>query len=153
MIEYSCRRTNNYNLRGREMSSLLRVKCPNCGEVQEIASVQNCKKCNATLDSANNGTVTIYRKGSPVGVAVGYGIYINDQPYGHVANKETVTISLPYGNYNFHFTCGMTRRCNDAKISITPEKPNAYLKASIKMGFWTNTINTEIVTKNDIPNA
>ncbi|MBQ9782998.1 MAG: hypothetical protein IJW44_00580 [Clostridia bacterium] len=89
--------------------------------------------------------------GSPVGVAVGYGIYINGQPYGHLANKQSVRISLPFGTHTFHFTCGMTRKREDLTITLSPETPIVYMKAHIKPGFWTNTIKAELAQESEMP--
>ncbi|MBE5746608.1 MAG: hypothetical protein E7352_00305 [Clostridiales bacterium] len=131
--------------------ALFRVKCSSCGHVGDISSDCECPKCKNALSVTHEGGVQIYRMGSPVGVAVGYGIYINGQPYGHLANKESVKIPLPYGTYTFHFTCGMTRKCQDVTVEITPEKRIAYIKARIKMGFWSNKIFAELVNAEDMP--
>jgi hypothetical protein len=45
----------------------------------------------------------------------------------------------------------MTRKCKDVSITLSPEKPKAYIKARIKMGFWTNTIIAEEVSESDMP--
>ena len=132
------------------MSKLLRYKCKTCNKVEEYDSADFCPKCGNKFVNSE-GMVQIYRMGSPLGVAVGYGIYINGEPYGHLGNTETTRIPLAYGTYNFHFTCGMTRKCKDVSITLSPEKPKAYIKARIKMGFWTNTIIAEEVSESDMP--
>lgn len=131
--------------------ALFRVKCSSCGNVCDIASDTVCPKCKNALTIPKDGGVQIYRMGSPVGIAVGYGTYINGQPYGHIGNKESVKIPLAYGTYTFHFTCGMTRKCQDVTVEITPENRFAYIKARIKMGFWTNKIIAELVKLEDMP--
>ncbi len=133
------------------MAITYRIKCPQCGNVTDIHGDQNCAKCGAALQSQNEGMLQLYRMGSPVGVAVGYGIYINGQPMGHLANAQSLFLPLPYGTYTVHFTCGMTRRCQDATVTLSPESPNAYVKAHIKMGFWTNTIFAEPATAEEMP--
>ena len=130
--------------------SLFRLKCPHCGEVIDIASNMPCPKCKQYAQG-EYGYVQIYRMGSPIGIAVGYGIYINGEPYGHIGNKESLRVALPYGTYNFHFTCGMTRRCDDVSVTLSPEAPTAYVKARIKAGFWTNKIIGEVVKAEDMP--
>ena len=132
------------------MSKLYRVKCGACGEVQDIAAAKVCSKCGKEIE-VSAGAIQLYRMGSPVGVAAGFGIYINGQPYGHIGNKETFRIALPYGKYTVHCTCGMTRKCNDLTVELTPESPIAYAKASIKMGFWANSINIETAKAEDMP--
>lgn len=133
------------------MSTLFRIKCQNCGEVCDIAANSACPKCKAPLTLPEGGMVQIYRMGSPIGVAVGYGVYINGQPCGHIANKQSIRIPLPYGTYTFHFTCGMTRKCQDLTVTLSPDAPNAYIKARIKAGFWTNTIIAEPARPEDMP--
>jgi len=130
----------------------LRLKCPHCGHVFDTTnSPVACPKCNKEVVASNEAMIQIYRMGSPVGVAVGYGTYINNTPYGHIANKQSVLIPVPYGTYNLHFTCGMTRRCKDLTVTLSPENNVAYVKARIKMGFWTNTIFAEPSTKEEMP--
>ena len=133
------------------MSKLFRFKCPKCGQVEDFAKDSTCSKCGSELKNDGEGMVQIYRMGSPIGVAVGYGIYINEKPYGHLGNKESIRIPLPYGTYKFHFTCGMTRNCDDITITLSPDKPNVYMKARIKAGFWTNKIIPELVAKEEMP--
>ena len=83
----------------------------------------------------------------------GYGIYLDGQPYGHLANKESIRIPLPMGTHTLHMTCGMTRRCEDLTFTLTPEAPAAYVKASIRMGFWSNTIRLTPADPSEMPQA
>jgi len=134
------------------MSKLLRIKCPTCGHVADIPDTGvPCPKCGKALNLSPDSVVQIYRMGSPIGVAVGYGIYINGQPYGHLANKQTIRIPLPYGVYNFHFTCGLTRNCEDLVVTLSPNKRHVFMKAHIHMGFWTNTIRADEVDVSEMP--
>ena len=50
-------------------------------------------------------------------------------------------------------TCGMTRRCEDLTFTLTPEAPAAYVKASIRMGFWSNTIHLTPADPSEMPQA
>ena len=133
------------------MSLLLRFKCPSCGAVNDLPVNSNCPKCSEPLALPGAACVQIYRMGSPIGIAVGYGIYINGEPFGHIGNKESIRIPLPYGTYTFHFTCGMTRKCEDLTVALTPDAPAAYIKARIKPGFWTNKIIAESALPQDMP--
>ena len=131
---------------------LLRFKCKYCSTVSDLSPASPvCPKCGQTVEGYEGGFIQIYRMGSPVGIAVGYGTYINGEPYGHIANTQSVRIPLPYGTYNLHFTCGMTRRCQDVAVTLSPESPAAYVKARIKMGFWTNKIIAEEVDASTMP--
>lgn len=133
------------------MSSLLRFKCPSCETVSDLAENSVCPKCNQPLPAANEGFVQIYRMGSPIGIAAGYGTYINEKPYGYIANKESVRIPLPFGTYTFHFTCGMTRKCEDLTVTLSPENPEAFMKVHIVAGFWTNKIVAEAAAPSEMP--
>ncbi len=135
------------------MPALFRFKCTSCGEVSDLPANSACPKCNTPHPVADHGYVQIYRMGSPIGIAVGYGVYVNETPYGHLANKESVRVLLPYGTYKFHFTCGMTRKCEDVTVTISPEAPVAYVKAHIVPGFWTNKIVAELATAADMPSV
>ena len=46
---------------------------------------------------------------------------------------------LPYGTYNIHSAVGMSRKCRDMQVTLTPEYPNAYAKVYMRSGFWTNS--------------
>lgn len=128
----------------------LRIKCPKCGKVMDITAPTICPGCNTPLQ-AFPGTIQVYRMGSPIGVANGYGVYINGNPFGHIGNTETVAYTLPFGTYTFHMTCGMIRKCKDITVTITPESPVAFLKGRIKPGFWAHSIVIEQCTAADMP--
>ncbi len=130
--------------------SKLRIKCPQCGMVQDIEGAVPCSSCQ-TLLTPHPATVSVYRKGSPVGAMMGYGVYIDDQPFGHIAATESVTYSLPYGEHKFHMTCGATRRCKDMVVTLSPEFSAGYLRAAIKSGFWSNTILIDPVKPEEFP--
>lgn len=132
------------------MSDLLRVKC-NCGKVSNAVSGGVCPKCKQPLDIPQDGFITLYRKGSPLGIAGGFGIYLNGEPMGHIGNRETVRIPVQYGTYTLHVAAGMNRRCTDLIINVTPETPNAYAKVWMKMGFWTNSFVIEPTTLDEMP--
>ena len=129
----------------------LRFKCASCGNVCDAPVNSICNKCSQPLPAATGGYVQIYRMGSPIGVAIGYGVYINGQPYGHISNKQSIRVPLPYGTYTFHFTCGMTRKCEDLTVTLTPEAPVQFIKARIKPGFWSNKIIAESAQAADMP--
>lgn len=120
------------------MNGALRIKCPKCGKIVDISAPTTCS-CGEQL-GAFQGAVQVYRMGNPLGMAVGFGVYINGQPWGHLGNTETVTYTLPFGTYTFHMTHGVSRKCKDITVTLSPETPVAYLKARIKPGVFTNTV-------------
>lgn len=122
------------------MAAKLRVKCPHCGAVENVASGSApCPKCGKSLDISPDACVYLYRQGSPYGVAGGFGIYINGEAYGHIGNKETLCFPLPYGTYTLHCAVGMSRKCRDLQVNLSPENRQAYTKVYIKPGFWANS--------------
>lgn len=122
----------------------LRVKCSNCGDVNNInPSAATCPKCGQPLNIPPDGCIYLYRQGSFYGIAGGFGIYIDGQPYGHIGNQETLCIPLPYGIHNIHCAVGMSRNCRDLQINLTPENRQGYAKVYIKPGFWTNNFVVE----------
>lgn len=129
------------------MSAKLRVKCPHCGEASNVHTIMDvCPECHKPMNiPANAGALYIYRQGSPYGVAGGFGIYINNQPYGHIGNKELLCLPLPYGTYNIHCAVGMSRKCQDLQVTLSPEFPTGYTKVYIKPGFWANSFVVEPV--------
>ena len=85
------------------MAIMLRLKCPSCGEVMNAAGFCNCTKCGTPIRYNGWGMLQIYRMGSPVSIAAGYGIYLDGQPYGHLANKESIRIPLPMGTHTLMY--------------------------------------------------
>jgi len=99
-----------------------------CGHVFDGNEAQTtCPSCGAPL--AKGGLIQIYRMGSFSGMAVGMGIYIDDIPCGHLGNKQSIRISVPYGPHKVHMTHTTTRACNDPVFNITPETPYVWCKA------------------------
>ncbi len=133
------------------MLNLLRIKCPSCGTVVDIAGNGPCTKCSNPLVLPEDGVIQIYRMGSPFGVAVGMGIYLNSIPLGHVANTGTVRIPVSYGHYNLHMTHGTNRKCTDLEFDITPNERFVFVKAHLKMGFISNTVVLERATADSMP--
>ena len=128
-----------------------RVKCPACGEVQDIGAFGTCPKCGRAELSDQPAMLKIYRMGNFIGSAVGYGIYLNEVPMGHVGDRQTINIPLAYGTYKLHMTAGMTRKCNDLTFTVSPEQRLICVKAHIKMGAFTNSIIVEQVSPDTMP--
>ena len=131
--------------------SLLRIKCPSCGEVQDITANGPCRKCSNALVLPEDGVIQIYRMGSPLGVAVGMSIYLNEVPLGHLANAESIKIPVAYGHYKLHMAHGMNRKCKDVEVDVTPDERVVYVKAHLKMGFISNTVVLEKVSGDTMP--
>lgn len=128
------------------MAAKIRIKCSHCGEANNVHSLNDlCPKCNKPLGLSEEGSIYIYRQGSPYGIAGGFGLYINDEPYGYIGNKELLRIPVKFGNYNIHSAVGMSRKCRDLQVSITPENPVVYTKVYMKPGFWANSFVVEHV--------
>ncbi len=117
------------------MARKYRVKCPKCGNVQNLIAPAPCAKCGEPLELEQPGLLGIYRMGNFVGVAAGFGIYLDGQPYGQIGNQESLYLPLPYGEYKLHIVCGMNRKCNDPVIRLSPEDPFVCVKVHINMGF------------------
>lgn len=117
------------------MADVVRFKC-GCGNVFDAPiDTPACTKCGAPLVKDGMGELQLYRMGNPLGVAVGFGIYIDGQPYGHVANAQKVRLLVPYGTHTVHCTHGMSRKGVDVTVSLSPENPVAYTKAHINREF------------------
>lgn len=132
------------------MSNELRVKCA-CGHAANILPGSNCPKCKQPLAIPEDGLISIYRKGSPLGIAGGFGLYLNGEPIGYIGNRETVKIPVAYGSYTLHVAAGMNRRCTDLTITVTPENRFAYAKVWMKPGFWTNSFVIEPAAPDEMP--
>ena len=128
------------------MAAKIRFKCPHCNEANNLTSINsNCPKCFKPSNIVEEGNIYVYRQGSPYGIASGFGLYINGEPYGYIGNRELLRIPVKFGTYNIHSAVGMSRKCRDLQVTVTPENPNAYAKVYIKAGFWTNSFVVEPV--------
>ncbi len=135
----------NKNMKGKVyMQANIRIKCPHCGEASNVNTINDlCPGCHKNIDTVEEGNIYIYRQGSFYGIAGGFGLFINGQPYGYIGNKELLRIPVRFGTYNIHSAVGMNRRCRDLQVTITPENPVAYTKVYMKPGFWTNSFVVE----------
>ncbi len=134
------------------MAIPFRLKCPKCGEVMDVHEAQLCKKCGTMLEIPTDGCIQLYRMGSPMGVAVGMGVYLNGIPYGHLANKQSIRIPLNAGSYTLHVTHTTIRRCNDPVFQIEAGSGILHCcKAHIKMGFVKNSIVIETAPLSEMP--
>jgi len=131
--------------------SMFRLKCSSCGQVVNGEAGSACPRCAKAFTSDTSSYIQSYRMGSPLGIAVGYGVYINGEPYGHLGNKESIRIPLPYGKYNISFTCGMTRKCDPLAVELSENAPIAYVKAHIQAGFFANKIVAEVADAASMP--
>ncbi len=128
------------------MSAKIRIKCPHCKEVSNVVQGATiCPECKQPIALHGDACIYLYRQGSFYGVAGGFGIYINGEGFGHIGNKELLCFPLPYGTYNLHCAVGMSRKCQDMQVTLTPENRIAYAKVYIKPGFWANSFVIEPV--------
>ena len=130
--------------------SKLRVKC-SCGEVINATPGGICPKCNKPLEIPEDAVIRLYRKGSPIGVAGGFGVYVNNVPMGYIGNKETIKIPVKYGTYTLHVAVGMSRKCEDYTFTLTPENRFANAKVWMRPGFWSNSFVIEAATPEEMP--
>ena len=108
-----------------------------------------CPTCGAPLPAG--GLIQLYRMGNYMGMAVGMGIYIDDVPHGHIANKQSIRISVPYGRHKVHVTHTTTRKCNDPVFEITPDQPCVWCKAHFSAAGFKITV--EQADPKDMPTA
>ena len=128
------------------MAAKIRIKCPLCESAENIRIIDDvCPKCKQPHGLGDQGCIYIYRQGSPYGIAGGFGLYLNGQPYGHIGNKELLCLPVKFGTYTIHSAVGMSRRCQDLEVTVSPENPVVYTKVYIKPGFWTNSFAVEYV--------
>lgn len=134
------------------MAIKYRVKCPRCGEVMNLYADGRCEKCGTPVTTQFPAMLQLYRMGNYVGVATGFGLYINNVPYGYIGNKESLRIPLPYGTYTLHVAMGMSRKCKDLTFTLTPQAPVMYAKTRITLGVWSNTFIIEPARPEEMPN-
>ena len=127
----------------------IRYRCAN-GHVFDARDRQAiCPTCGVPL--VNDGLIQMYRMGNYMGMAVGMGIYIDDVPCGHIGNKQSIRISVPFGNHKVHVTHTTTRKCNDPVYSVTPQNPCVWCKAHFSAAGFKITV--EQANPQDMPTA
>lgn len=133
------------------MAKRYRVKCPKCGEIINLPGSGPCPKCGTPISVDTPAAIELYRMGNFVGSANGFGIYVNEVPFGAIGNRESLVLPLPYGSYKLHVVCGMNRKCNDPVVTLSPEDPRVCMKVHMKMGFVQNTFLLERVDPSTMP--
>lgn len=131
------------------MAKEYRVKC-SCGNVMNAVPGSVCSDCRKPVAFPEGGQVYLYRMGNFLGAGGGIGLYIDGQPYGRIGNRELLCIPLSYGPHNFHVAVGLSRKCQDLIVTLSPENPIGYIKFFMKPGFWTNSFVIEPTTKEDL---
>ena len=127
----------------------VRYRCPNGHVFDGNDQQQVCPQCGAPLQKG--GLIQVYRMGNFAGAAVGMGVYVDDLPFGHLGNKQSIRISVPFGTHKLHMTHTTTRACNDPVYTLSPQYPYVFCKAHFaKAGF---KINIDTVTPDTMPNA
>lgn len=125
----------------------VRYRCPQGHTFDGNESITQCPTCGAVLNKG--GYIQMYRCGNYMGMAVGMGIYIDDVPFGHIGNKQSLRISVPFGTHKVHVTHTTTRACNDPLLTVTPESPYVWCKARfVRAGF---KINVDMANPQDMP--
>ncbi len=133
------------------MPKTLRFRCPKCGDVTDSPYGVPCRKCGTPLVGFGNSYIQIYRMGNFLGAGAGMGLYINGLDFGALGNRQSIMIPLPLGSYNLHFVMGMSRRCEDIVVNLTPENPQSFVKVHMVPGFWVNKFVPEIVRPEEMP--
>ena len=128
------------------MAAKTRIVCPHCKKAENVRDLNvPCPACGRPLDIPQEGVIYIYRQGSFYGIAGGFGIYLNEQPFGYIGNKELLRIPVKYGTYNIHCAVGMSRKCRDMQVTVSPQNRAVYAKVYIKPGAWANSFVVEPV--------
>lgn len=127
-----------------------RYLCQKCNSLYTTTTEGAACGCGAVQDMNGYGSITLYRMGSPLGVAVPMDIHFNGTGYGSLVNKECVKIFVPYGNYTVHVAHGMNRKCNDLTFNISESNKEAYVKAALKAGLFTNKIQLTECSASDL---
>ena len=127
----------------------VRYRCPSGHVFDGTAEQTNCPTCGAGL--VKGGYIQLYRMGNFMGAAVGMGIYIDDLPFGHIGNKQSVYVSLPLGLHKIHMTHTATRYCNDPVYELSPQYPVLCCKAYFTNGGFK--INVETAPPESMPQS
>ena len=138
------------------MSDSFRVKCPNCGTVQDLPGDGPCWKCKTIIGLPRDGIIQIYRMASCRGIERSMEIFLNGIRLRCVKYNNVVRIPVPYGHYH------VMVKFLDYKLSkykgiglefdVTPENRVVNLKAArVIPGYMTNTVILEYALPEEMP--
>ena len=77
-----------------------------------------------------------------------YGVFVDGKQIGVMGNKENLRVCVPYGTHSFR-----VGESDDLQITVTPEQPAAYIKATMKVGAWKSKIQIQPATASEIPES
>ncbi len=132
----------------------LRVLCSSCNAVNETTGGGsiNCSQCGRPFTLPVEGVIRLYRMGSPMGMAVGFGIYIDDKPCGYIGNTESLSIPIGPGRHTLYMRMrGQPTRSEVTTFTVTPTDRVFCFKVHIKTGFWKGTLVIERVRDSEMP--
>ena len=117
------------------MKAKLRVNCPHCGTTADLhCENATCVKCCELLEYPKEASLYIYRLGSMYLHPCKFRVYINDEMFGFIGNRELIRVPLKYGTYNIRSTLGVDNDCYGMQVTLTEENPAAYVRVRIKSG-------------------
>jgi hypothetical protein len=110
-----------------------RYRC-SCGHVYDNAGTSAaCPKCKQENSTEGCGIAQIYRLGNYVGSLVKMGLYVDEEPYGYIANRGSIKLVIPYGEHQLSATLNRTKTPKPPVINLTPEQPEVYYKTAIDL--------------------
>ncbi|MBR6094999.1 MAG: hypothetical protein IKP92_08275 [Lachnospiraceae bacterium] len=129
------------------MNYRYRCSCGNVFDNAETSAV--CPKCQKENSTDGCGIVQLYRLGNYVGCAVKMGLFVDEQPYGAIANKGNIKLVIPYGEHQLEATLRRTKTLKKPVVNLTPEQPEAYYK--IAMDIFGTEIALKEAEKDSMP--
>ena len=126
-----------------------RFKCE-CGKLydsnDESMACPSCQKENST---EGFGIIQLNRPSNYIGCLIKMNIFIDDQPYGPLADSSSIKLVVPYGTHKLRTNMSTVKRCKDQELILSAEEPVAYFKTGVD--FFGTQINISPSTKEKMP--
>lgn len=118
------------------------MNCNNCGYFNN-QPVNNCMNCGAPLVNMNYGSIVITRPSNFVGIILPYSVKVDGVYMGDIADGQTQCINVPFGQHLVSIEHGFNK--GETMVMINSEQRVLTFNCPIKMGFWKNTIEFQLM--------
>ena len=125
-----------------------RFKCE-CGNLYDSAETSMaCPSCKKENSTEGNGIIHIHRVSCYSGAFNALNVFIDDQPFGKLADGCGAKFVVPYGTHAYHGSMTMWKS-KKLEVTVSEENPEACIKTGLD--FFSFGIQAQIVDKEKMP--
>ena len=126
-----------------------RFKC-DCGKMYDSAETSMaCPSCKKENSTEGNGVIQIHRVSNYSGAFNAMNIFIDEQPFGTLADGLSVKFVVPYGTHKYRATLFTVKKSDQPEVTLSAESPEAYIKTEVD--FFGTKIHAKTSEKEKMP--